>query len=478
MINSSRPLRFPSYNSAFQADALTESMGSLHVGANTRMTFFMAHPTAAVARYAPARRRTTGVGPAGDRCGHAIGLYVLVASLSCTTNAPNDAGGESVHDSNTIAATPEATAPTPPPYGSLDVETALSLAAMPLSCIDRPHALRPDRAGYIDDVAYTRRRGFEQERAFYGCWDWHSAVNSTWAMVRLVKETPGLAVAPLIREKLRDHLSEDAMAGELRYLTDNPSFERPYGWAWLLLLQGELASWEDSDAATWAARLEPVTELVSARLIAYLEELEGPVRTGVHPNTAFAIATSLQAEAMRDRPELEAVLRDAAVRFFGGDTRCPTAYEPGRSDFVSPCLEEAALMAMVTEREVFVEWLDDFLPPLDSDEFATLRDPAPAGSSDDPPSEGGAVITDDSLRAVLGARSHLIGLAFTRAEAMLRIADALPGDDPRAAGLRDLAGEHAQAGFETMFDADYAGSHWIGSFAVKYLVQATGGGSS
>jgi len=349
---------------------------------------------------------------------------------------------------------------------------------MPLSCIDRPHALRPDRAGYIDDVAYTRRRGFEQERAFYGCWDWHSAVNSTWAMVRLVKETPGLAVAPLIREKLRDHLSDDAMAGELQYLTDNPSFERPYGWAWLLLLQGELASWEDSDAATWAARLEPVTELVSVRLIAYLEELEGPVRTGVHPNTAFAIATSLQAEAMRDRPELEAVLRDAAVRFFGGDTRCPTAYEPGRSDFVSPCLEEAALMAMVTEREVFVEWLDDFLPPLDSDEFATLRDPAPAGSGDDPPSEGGAVITDDSLRAVLGARSHLIGLAFTRAEAMLRIADALPADDPRAAGLRELAGEHARAGFETMFDADYAGSHWIGSFAVKYLVQATGGSSS
>ena len=357
----------------------------------------------------------------------------------------------------------------------LDLERALALAAMPLSCVDRPHALRPDREGYLDDIAYTRRRGFEQERAFYGCWDWHSAVNSTWTMVRLLKEMPELPVGPLIREKLRDHLSEAAMEGELAYLTDNPSFERPYGWAWLLLLQAEFASWDDPDARTWAARLDPATDLVAERLKAYLEELEGPVRTGVHPNTAFAVAMSLQAAAMRARPELEAALRDAAVRFFSGDRRCPTAYEPGRSDFVSPCLEEAALMAMVMERGAYVAWLDDFLPPLDSDEFASLRDPAPAGHAEGAPSEGGAVITNDSLRAALGARSHLIGLAFTRADAMLRIAGALPSDDARVDGLRRLAGEHARAGFETMFDADYAGSHWIGSFAVKYLVEAMKG---
>ena len=358
----------------------------------------------------------------------------------------------------------------------LDLERALALAAMPLSCVDRPHALRPDRAGYLDDVAYTRRRSFERERAFYGCWDWHSAVNSTWAMVRLLKEVPELPVGPLIREKLRDHLSEAAMEGELAYLTDNPAFERPYGWAWLLLLQAEFASWDDPDARIWAERLGPVTDLVAGRLAGYLEELEGPVRTGVHPNTAFAIAMSLQAGAMRARPELAGVLGDAAVRFFSGDRRCPTAYEPGRSDFVSPCLEEAALMAAVMERDAYVAWLDGFLPPLDSDEFASLRDPAAAGHADGASSEGGAVITNDSLRAALGARSHLIGLAFTRADAMLRIAGALPADDARAEGLRGLAEEHARVGFETMFDADYAGSHWIGSFAVKYLVEATKGG--
>ena len=410
-----------------------------------------------------------------------VAAVVFLSAAACTTDAPAGSPEDLAGNTDTTPVAPPSAAPSTtntagePPVPTLDTETALALAAMPLSCVDRPHALRPDRASYLDDIAYTRRRGFDRNRAFYGCWDWHSAVNSTWTMVRLMKEASELAVAPLIREKLRDHLSEAAMEGELEYLTENAAFERPYGWAWLLLLHAELASWEDADASEWAERLEPVTDLVSERLAGYLAELEGPVRTGVHPNTAFAMAMSLQATGMAERPELEEALRDTAVRFFAGDRRCPTAYEPGRSDFVSPCLEEAALMAMVMERSAYVQWLDDFLPPLDSDDFATLRNPTPAGSSDDAPSEGGAVITNDSLRAVLGARSHLIGLAFTRADAMLRIVAALPVADPRVPGLRALAEEHVRVGFETMFDADYAGSHWIGSFALKYLVQATRG---
>ena len=348
---------------------------------------------------------------------------------------------------------------------------------MPLSCVDRPHALRPDRAGYLDDIAYTRRRDFDQNRAFYGCWDWHSAVNSTWAMVRLVKEVPELPVAPLIREKLRDHLSEEALEGELEYLSENPSFERPYGWVWLLLLHGEVASWDDPYAANWAERLEPVVSHLSDRLMSYLEDLDRPVRTGVHPNTAFALATSLQAEEMAQRPELEEALRASAVRYFGEDRDCPVAYEPGRSDFLSPCLEEAALMGMVLQPEAYADWLDGFLPPLDSEDFEPLRETDPAGELDEAPPEGGAVVTNDSLRSAYGTHSHLIGLAFTRADAMLRIASALPGEDPRVPELRALAIDHARTGFDTMFDADYAGSHWIGSFALKYLALTTGGPS-
>jgi len=231
-----------------------------------------------------------------------------VVATSCATDAPD----RPTENPDAVAAASPPAAVDPGSGPMLDLETALSLAAMPLSCVDRPHALRPDRAGYLDDISYTRRRDFDRSRAFYGCWDWHSAVNSTWAMVRLVKEVPGLPVAPLIREKLRDHLSEEALAGELEYLSDNPSFERPYGWVWLLLLHGELASWDDPFGAVWAERLEPVVSHLSDRLIDYLEDLERPVRTGVHPNTAFALATALQAEEMAERPELAEALRTAA----------------------------------------------------------------------------------------------------------------------------------------------------------------------
>ncbi|MGD8817161.1 MAG: DUF2891 family protein, partial [Acidobacteriota bacterium] len=77
----------------------------------------------------------------------------------------------------------------------LDLATALTLVAMPLSCLDRPHAAPRDRSTYLDEIVTARRPGFERNRAFYGCWDWHSAVNSTWAMVKIYKLFPDLPVA-------------------------------------------------------------------------------------------------------------------------------------------------------------------------------------------------------------------------------------------------------------------------------------------
>ena len=90
---------------------------------------------------------------------------------------------------------------------NLDLEMALTLVAMPLSCLDRPHAAPRDRSTYLDETVAARRPGYERTRSFYGCWDWHSAVNSTWAMVKIHKEYPSLPVSGLVREKLNDHLS-------------------------------------------------------------------------------------------------------------------------------------------------------------------------------------------------------------------------------------------------------------------------------
>lgn len=409
---------------------------------------------------------------------------VLLTALLSTCTPPDrpEEHGETPSSTTAAAETRGDNGPIDP--WTLDQSTALALTAMPLSCIDRPHALRPDRADYLDDVTYQRRDAYEGDLAFYGCWDWHSAVNSTWTMVRILKDFPDLPIAPLVREKLRDHLSERSLLGELAYITDNPTFERPYGWAWLLRLHAELASWREPEAAVWAGRLGPIVRLLSTRTADHIAELDRPVRRGVHPNTAFAITTMLEATKVTGNLRLERILEASARRLYSQDRDCPTAYEPGSSDFLSPCLEEAALMAAVLEPGEYRTWLDAFLPRLDNPAFKPLLSPVPVPQGGPIPLEGNVILTNDSIRSALGSRSHLIGLAFTRAEAMLKISSALArGDaprgepdhddprqeDPRIDEFRRLASEHASAGFDAMFDADYAGSHWIGSFALKYL---------
>jgi hypothetical protein len=417
-------------------------------------------------------------------------------------------------EAETIAAFNDAVPPAE--VRPLDLEAALTLVAMPLSCLDRPHAAPRDRSTYLDEFVAARRPGYERNRAFYGCWDWHSAVNSTWAMIKIYKEFPDLPVAALVREKLRDHLSAQAMQGETEFFGDNRTFERPYGYAWLLKLYAELRTWDDPDAELWANNVEPLATLFSERMVAYLPRLDRPSRSGAHSNTAFALAMMLDYARTLDDTALEEAIVEASKRLYGEDTGCPTAYEPWGADFLSPCLEEAALMAQVLEQAAFVAWFDEFMPPVTSRQFAPLTTPvyapgaqevdaargAAAGAADAEGGEGDAEAGEaetgtrtstaeggeseegaaaeseagadpegaDEETRELASRSHLIGLAFIRADAMNRIADALPEGDPRIEAYRKLAALHGALGFEAMFDADYAGSHWIGTFALKFLL--------
>ena len=393
----------------------------------------------------------------------------------------------------------------------LDHEMALALVAMPLACLDRPHAAPRARSTYLDEFAAERRPGYERNRAFYGCWDWHSAVNATWAMVRIHKEYPQIPVSGLIREKLNHHLSQTALAGEIEFFEESRTFERPYGWAWLLKLYAELRTWDHPEAAEWADNVEPLAKIFSERTVLWLRGLERPSRSGAHSNTAFALAMMLDYARTLDDTELEAAVDQASRRLFLDDFSCPTAYEPWGSDFLSPCLEEAKLMASVLEAEEFADWFERFMPPVESREFQPLTRPidmsdkAAEGAegaepaAEAPESAGEAEATESSeaeeQEAVgegeepaedeqnqseeqrasealqsLASRSHLIGLAFVRADAMNEIAAALPSGDARADAYRKLAALHGEMGFEAMFDADYAGSHWIGTFALKYLM--------
>ena len=231
---------------------------------------------------------------------------------------------------------------------SLDLPMALMLTAMPLACLDRPQ-VRPAARGYVWEATYRPVDNFEKTRVFYGCYDWHSSVNSTWALVRALKMFP--ATGDRAADPLRSWIATSAtsnVAGEVGFFKDSGQFEVPYGLSWTLKLQGELLSWDDPDAKKWAQNLQPLVTLFSERLTTYFKQLEKPVRTGVHPNSALGmnLMWDYLTIAKDDTAEGGGHSRPRK-RFYTTDKNCETATEPGPADFISPCMSEAAIMGRI-----------------------------------------------------------------------------------------------------------------------------------
>ena len=64
---------------------------------------------------------------------------------------------------------------------------------------------------------------------------------------------------------------------------------------------------------------------------------------------------------------------------------------------------------------------------------------------------------------------HLDGLNLSRAWCMRSIAAALPAADPARAALAASAARHAESALGHVASGDYAGEHWLASFAVYLL---------
>src|SRR5215472_4949153 len=81
---------------------------------------------------------------------------------------------------------------------------------------------------------------------FYGSFDWHSCVHGYWTLARLYRLSPALPERAAVRALFDGHLDAEKVAAEVAYLERPASrgFERPYGWAWLLMLGAELARHE------------------------------------------------------------------------------------------------------------------------------------------------------------------------------------------------------------------------------------------
>jgi hypothetical protein len=335
-----------------------------------------------------------------------------------------------------------------------DRTTAMLLTTMPLACLDHPQPT-PGAAQYLWEATFAPVPDYETTRAFYGCYDWHSAVNSTWTLVRILRRFPDLPTAPAIRQKLNDHLGATNIAGDLDFMRSAGTFEMPYGYAWLLRLQYELRSWDDADAKRWAANVQPLATYMSERFGAYLKALPQANRGGAHPNTAMAMDNALGYARAFD-PVLDSTIRESAQRLFQRDIRCNTAAEPGPSDFASPCMMEASILGQLMERDAFARWLDAFLPPLYSAAFRPLS----VGL-------GPEFVANP---AAIASKSHIVGLAFVRATSMSEVANALPANDARIPVLRRLAAMQAATGFPLMGAVGYDGSHYYATWATTYLI--------
>jgi hypothetical protein len=256
-----------------------------------------------------------------------------------------------------------------------------------------------------------------------------------------------------IREALNANLTADNIQQEVAYMKqpNRQSFERTYGWAWALKLAEELHSWNDADGKRWSENLKPLAETLSNSYRTFLPKQTYPIRTGVHPNTAFGLAFALDYAKTVGDGELESLLDERSRTYFAGDADYPGAWEPGGEDFFSAALMEADLMRRVMKPREFATWFHRFLPGVAKGNPAALLQPA--------------IVTDRTDPKLV----HLDGLNLSRAWCMRSIARALPETDPARKVLSVSADKHASAALAHVASGDYAGEHWLASFAVFLL---------
>jgi hypothetical protein len=267
--------------------------------------------------------------------------------------------------------------------------------------------------------------------AFYGSYDWHSAVHMHWLLARLLRLYPDHKEIIAVLDK---HLEPQALATELRYFNSpaGRTFERPYGWAWLLELQAELLRLGNT---RWSGALQPLAAELAARMTRFVSGAPYPIRAGSHGNTAFACLLALDYARTAANHELQREIEAAAVRWYGNDRGAPLAYEPSLDDFLSPALVEAALMNEILKPREFEAWQRGFFS---TDPANVLQPPLVADRADP-------------------KQSHLDGLALTRAWCFGKL------------GYKQAAERHLAAALRHVVGGDYVGEHWLASFALLAL---------
>ena len=370
-------------------------------------------------------------------------FFILTLLFSCnssesptTEKVPN----ENKSTEKQTPMIPKETVPAP----KLDLTEANRLSKLPLGCMDTEY---PNKLGQVLSSAEDLKSPSALHPTFYGCFDWHSAVHGHWSLIRLLKEFPDLENAAEIKEKLAARMSKENILQEILYFKapQNKSYERTYGWAWLLKLAEELHTWDSPFARTLESNLQPLTDLIVDNYLEFLPKLYYPIRIGTHTNTGFGLSFAYDYSIAVGNDALKNSIATRAKDFFLKDKNGPLEWEPGGYDFLSPCLEEIDIMRRVLSKEEFATWLQQFLPQLSKVDFKL---------------EPG-IVSDRSD----GHLVHLDGINFSRAWCLYGIAQTLP----EYAHLKNVANEHIHHSLPAIVDGNYEGGHWLASFAIYAL---------
>ena len=329
---------------------------------------------------------------------------------------------------------------------TLDAGLASRMAQIALGHVTREYPHKLDQVLTSDaDLAPPR----VLHPIFFGSFDWHSCVHGWWTLLMLRRLFPDIAEAGAIAHLAGASFTPDKVEAERAYL-DQPlsrGFERPYGWAWLLYLHLEASRHDEP----WAGSLEPLARAFAQRFHEHLPVLTYPIRVGTHFNTSFALRLAIEWAGVFD-PALATLIRARALAWFGNDRACQ-AWEPGGDEFLSSALTEAACMARLNS-DGFAGWFAGFLPRMADREPATLFTPA--------------IVSDRSD----GKIAHLDGVNLSRAWCWREIAALLDGTERSVASAS--ADQHLAAALPHIA-GDYAGEHWLASFALLALLSPGSG---
>ncbi|MEO0787231.1 MAG: DUF2891 domain-containing protein [Bacteroidota bacterium] len=372
-------------------------------------------------------------------------LLPLLLAIGCASEEESSVNDSSDSDAGQSMEEPE---PFDPSIDStpltLDLQAANNLAELPLACIEQEY---PNKLGQTIGSVEDLGEPSQLHPAFYGCFDWHSAVHGHWSLVSLLSMYPDIGRAEEAKKLLSRRLTAEHIAAEVEYFEGplNGSYERTYGWAWLLELQRALLEWDDPLGPELAANLQPLADLIVSRYIEYLPKLVYPIRTGEHPNTGFGLAFAYDYALATGHTQLKELISARSKEFFLEDRGASFDFEPSGYDFLSPILEEVDIMRRVLPEADFHSWLANFLPELIDSEF-TLAIGLVGDRTD-------------------GKLVHLDGLNFSRAWVLYGLAEQYPRYDH----LRDIADTHIAYSLPNLIGDSYEGGHWLGSFAIYAL---------